>query len=170
MSGLLLATPRAGAEPADADSTPVRVIFDTDVDQDCDDIGALFVLHGAVELGEVRLLATMGCTSSDAIAPCLDAINTWFGRPEIPVGTLKDRGFLAHTGFADELIQRYPHRFPAARITPTRSRSIAGFCRSSPTAASSSWRSVRCATWPICSGPARTTPARWTGGRWWRRR
>ncbi|MCU0983274.1 MAG: nucleoside hydrolase [Pirellulaceae bacterium] len=118
ISGLLLATTRAGAAPADADSTPVRVILDTDVDQDCDDIGALFVLHGAVELGEVRLLATMGCTSSDAIAPCLDAINTWFGRPEIPVGTLKDRGFLAHTGFADELIRRYPHRFPSGRDYP----------------------------------------------------
>jgi len=118
MSGLLLATTRAGAAPADADSTPIRVILDTDVDQDCDDIGALFVLHGGVELGEVRLLATIGCTSSDAIAPCLDAINTWFGRPEIPVGTLKDREFLAHTGFADELIQRYPHRFPSGQDYP----------------------------------------------------
>lgn len=56
--------------------------------------------------------------SSDAIAPCLDAINTWFGRPDISVGTLKDRGFLAHTGFADELIQRYPHRFPSGQDYP----------------------------------------------------
>jgi hypothetical protein len=118
VSGLLLATARAGAAPADANSTPVHVILDTDGDQDCDDIGALFVLHGAAERGEVRLLATMGCTSSDAIAPCLDAINTWFGRPETPVGTLKDRGFLAHTGFADEVIQRYPHRFPSGQDYP----------------------------------------------------
>ncbi len=48
---------------------PLTVIFDTDAGGDCDDIGALFLLHGAVERGEVKLLATMGCTSSKAIAP-----------------------------------------------------------------------------------------------------
>ena len=31
---------------------PVRIIFDSDVDHDCDDIGALFLLHGAVQRGE----------------------------------------------------------------------------------------------------------------------
>ena len=101
--GFLLAvigwTARAGLPP-------VSIIFDSDVDHDCDDIGALFVLHGAVERGEARLLATIGCTSSEAIAPCLDAINTWFGRPEIPVGTLKDPGFLDHQGFAAEILRR----------------------------------------------------------------
>jgi hypothetical protein len=60
---------------------PLSVILDTDAGGDCDDIGALFLLHGAVERGEVKLLATMGCTSSKSIAPCLDSINRWFGRP-----------------------------------------------------------------------------------------
>jgi len=97
---------------------PVNIIFDTDVDHDCDDIGALYILHGAVERGEAKLLATMGCTSSIAIAPCLDAINTWFGRPEIPIGTLKDKGFFDHTGFANEIIRRYPHRFSSGQDYP----------------------------------------------------
>ena len=53
-----------------ADATlPANIIFDTDMGGDCDDVGALFVLHGAVERGEARLLATMGCVSSEAIAP-----------------------------------------------------------------------------------------------------
>jgi hypothetical protein len=85
---------------------------------DCDDVGALFLLHGAVERGEAKLLATMGCTSSDAIAPAIDAINTWFGRPEIPVGTLKDPGFHADPGYPAELIQRYPHRFASGKEYP----------------------------------------------------
>ncbi len=92
-------------------SAPVGIIFDTDVDHDCDDIGALYMLHGAMERGEVNLLATIGCTSTDAIAPALDAINTWFGRPGIPVGTLKDKGFLDHKGFAADLIKHYPGKF-----------------------------------------------------------
>lgn len=93
-----------------AAEAPINIIFDSDVDQDCDDIGALFILHGAIERGEANLLATMGCTSSNAIAPCLDSVNTWFGRPEIPVGTLKDKGLLDHKGFADEVILRYPNK------------------------------------------------------------
>ena len=97
---------------------PVPIIFDTDMGGDCDDVGALFVVHGAVERGEARLLATMGCISSEAIAPCLDAINTWFGRTEIPVGTLKDAGFLAGPGFPAELVKRFPHRLPASTDYP----------------------------------------------------
>jgi len=97
---------------------PVGIIFDTDMGGDCDDVGALFVLHGAVERGEAKLLATMGCTSSTAIAPCLDAINTWFARPGIPVGTLKDAGFLAGPGFPAELVKRFPHRHPASADYP----------------------------------------------------
>ena len=38
---------------------------------DCDDVGALFMLHGALARGDIKLLATMGCTSSPAIAPAL---------------------------------------------------------------------------------------------------
>ena len=62
----------------EAGGPPVNIIFDTDMGGDCDDVGALFILHGAVERGEAELLATMGCVSADAIAPALDAINTWF--------------------------------------------------------------------------------------------
>jgi hypothetical protein len=98
--------------------TPVNIIFDTDMGGDCDDVGALFILHGAVERGEARLLATMGCVSADAIAPALDGINTWFGRPEIPVGTLKDPNLLAGPHYTTELAKRYPHRFSSGKDYP----------------------------------------------------
>jgi len=106
------------SELCQAAEPPPNIIFDTDMAGDCDDVGALFLLHGAVERGEAKLLATMGCISSDAIAPCLDAINTWFGRPEIPVGTLKDSGFHTKPGYTAELIQRYPHKFPTSKEYP----------------------------------------------------
>ncbi len=103
---------------AAAAEVPVSIIFDTDVDHDCDDIGALFILHAAVEKGEAKLLATIGCTSSNSIAPALDAMNTWFGRPEIPVGTLKDKGFLDHKGFGADLSKHYPSKFPSGKEYP----------------------------------------------------
>ncbi len=107
-----------GTSPLALAAAPVNIIFDTDVDHDCDDIAALFMLHAAVERGEAKLLATIGCTSTDEIAPALDAINTWFGRPEIPVGTLKDKGFLDHKGFARELIAHYPSKFRSGKDYP----------------------------------------------------
>ena len=110
----LLAAPRV----CQAAESPVNIILDTDMGGDCDDVGALFILHGAVERGEARLLATMGCISADAIAPCLDAINTWFGRPEIPVGTLKDPGFLAGPSYTSEIAKRFPHKFPSGKDYP----------------------------------------------------
>ena len=102
------------AVPAD----PINVLFDTDMGGDCDDVGALFILHGAMERGEIRLLGTLGCISSDAIAPALDAINTWFGRPEIPVGTLKDPGLLPGPHYTQELANRFPHKFASGKDYP----------------------------------------------------
>ena len=111
LAGSLLAGTCAGAEP-------LNIIFDTDLNGDCDDVGALFVLHGAVERGEAKLLATMGNASSATIAPALDAINIWFGRPEIAVGTLKDKGFNDNWSYTDWIGARYPRRFPTSSDYP----------------------------------------------------
>jgi Inosine-uridine preferring nucleoside hydrolase/Bacterial Ig-like domain (group 2)/F5/8 type C domain len=108
----------AGAVSIHSAEARPNIIFDTDMGGDCDDVGALFMLHGAVERGEITLLATMGCISSEAIAPAIDAINTWFGRPEIPVGTLKDLGFHADPGYPAELVRRYPHKFATGKEYP----------------------------------------------------
>ncbi|MEL7586245.1 MAG: nucleoside hydrolase [Prolixibacteraceae bacterium] len=65
---------------------PVKVIFDTDMGPDFDDIGAITVLHALAANGECEILA---CAASDrypTIAPTIDAFNRYFGRPEIPVG------------------------------------------------------------------------------------
>jgi hypothetical protein len=98
--------------------SPKNIIFDTDMGDDCDDVGALFILHGAVERGEARLLAAMACISADTIAPALDAINTWFGRQEIPVGTLRDPGFLAGPHYTAEIARRYPLKYPSGKDYP----------------------------------------------------
>lgn len=109
-----MAAPRAvGVAPP-----PVNIIFDTDMGGDCDDVGALFILHGAVERSEAKLLATMGCISADAIAPALDAINAWFGHPEIPVGTLKQPGFLAGPHYTAEIARRFPRKHASGKEYP----------------------------------------------------
>jgi hypothetical protein len=74
------------------EAAPVKVIFDTDMANDCDDAGALAVLHALADLGEVEILAivTNRKDPSNASAAAADAINTWYGRGDIPIGTDKD--------------------------------------------------------------------------------
>lgn len=70
----------------------MKIIFDTDMASDCDDAGALAVLHALADLGEAEILAvvTNRKDPSNAAAAAAAAINTWYGRPRIPIGTDKD--------------------------------------------------------------------------------
>ena len=83
-------TAAAGAAANDAfASEPLAVLFDTDIDGDNDDVAAAAILHALADAGRVRVLA-MGVVSRCADSPaCLDAINTYYGRGDIPIGVYK---------------------------------------------------------------------------------
>ena len=68
-----------------------KVIFDADIDTDCDDGGALAVLHALADKGEVEILATVVSTRYPYSAPCVEAINRYYGRPDIPIGAPKTK-------------------------------------------------------------------------------
>ena len=100
---------------------PVKLVIDTDIGPDCDDAGALAVAHAMQSEGRCRIEAVTHCTSSLYGAGCADAINRWYGRGDIPVGTLETGGFL--TGPAYERYNRYiaanyPNRYPDGRQVP----------------------------------------------------
>jgi hypothetical protein len=67
-------------------SRPVAVIFDTDMATDCDDAGALAMLHALERRGEARIVATMVNNKGEHSAGATAAINAFYGRPDIPVG------------------------------------------------------------------------------------
>jgi len=67
-------------------SSPVRLIYDTDMDTDVDDVGALAVLHALADLGEAELLAVIHSAPKPEGPVCAQAINAWYGRESIPVG------------------------------------------------------------------------------------
>ena len=66
---------------------PVKIILDTDMGSDCDDAGALALLHRYADLGMAEII---GCIYSSGKVPygagIVEAINIWYGRPEIPIG------------------------------------------------------------------------------------
>ncbi|QDV64875.1 nucleoside hydrolase [Crateriforma conspicua] len=70
----------------DADLDPVPVIFDTDITGDVDDVLALAMLHTLADRGECDLLAVTISKRHPKAAAFVDAINTFYGRPDIPIG------------------------------------------------------------------------------------
>src|SRR5438093_12506916 len=85
---LLLFLAIAGGTLATA-AEPLKVIFDTDMDGDNDDVAAAAILHAFADAGRVQVLA-MGVVSRCPHSPAwLDAINTYYGRGEIPIGVYK---------------------------------------------------------------------------------
>ena len=89
-----------------------KIIFDTDIGGDCDDAGALALLHRLCDLGEAELLATTHCFSSPYVAGCLDAINTYYGR-QASVG-INHAAYVEDGGkYAKALCEAFPNRYPS---------------------------------------------------------
>ena len=93
---------------------PVKVIFDTDMANDCDDAGSLAVLNTLADSGEAEILAvvTNRKDPGNASAAAVSAINTWYGRGDIPIGTDKDGAKIRGgkpSSYAGALRDEFPH-------------------------------------------------------------
>ncbi len=90
--------------------TPVPIIFDTDMDTDCDDAGALAMLHALADAGEVTILATVVSSRYQWSAPCVEAINRYYQRPNLPIGAPKGEGADTNRGsrYARPIAEAYP--------------------------------------------------------------
>lgn len=66
-----------------------KIIFETDMCLDVDDVGALAVLHYLANNDEAEILAVSFNEVHPSGAAAIDAINTWYGRGDIPVGIYK---------------------------------------------------------------------------------
>ncbi|MDE0400654.1 MAG: nucleoside hydrolase [Candidatus Poribacteria bacterium] len=68
---------------------PKKMIYETDICSDVDDVGALAVLNALADGGEVEILAVSFNEVHPSGANAIRAINTWYNRGEIPVGIYK---------------------------------------------------------------------------------
>ena len=83
---------------------PVKIIFDTDMYTDFDDAGALACLHALADAGECEILATVANTRDCMSVAMCEIINSYYGRPDIPVGCSKEIG---RTGSSEPHLKRY---------------------------------------------------------------
>ena len=96
---------------------PIRLILDTDM-EDVDDVGTVAVLHALADQDEVEILA-MGFSGKNAWSPsCLNAFNTYFYRPDVPIGVVKGLVFDKRSRFAETIAKEFPHSLKSADDAP----------------------------------------------------
>ncbi|HUJ42567.1 MAG TPA: nucleoside hydrolase [Opitutaceae bacterium] len=103
---------------------PVGIVLDTDVGNDVDDVLALALLHALQSRGACELLAVTITKPDELAGPFIDAMNTFYGRPGIPIGfthaALKDTPsrFLSLAAVKDRGEFRFPHRLRRSSDAP----------------------------------------------------
>lgn len=101
-----------GLSQAQHTARPVRVIFDSDMGPDYDDVGAITMLHAFADQGKAKILATMASTKYANVGAVLNVFNTYFKRPSLPVGVPHGRALELKDWqhWSDTLVVKYPHR------------------------------------------------------------
>jgi len=98
--------------PIQAKPTPQPLIFDTDMDSDVDDVAALCQLHAMADAGEIDLLGVAISGRQEWSAPCVDAINTFYGRPDLPIALVSGtRGIHQPSRFARQIAEAFPQDY-----------------------------------------------------------
>jgi purine nucleosidase len=90
---------------------PVRLIFDTDICGDCDDVLALGMIHSLQSRGLCRLLAVTISVDHELAAPFVDAVNTFYERGDIPIGGVGKGGVVEKSEFLSLVEEQDSGRF-----------------------------------------------------------
>jgi inosine-uridine nucleoside N-ribohydrolase len=120
LSSLLFALV-CGSSPA----APVKLIFDTDMGNDVDDAMALCMIHSLQKRGAVELLAVTVTKDHPQAAAFVDAVNTFYGYPDVPIGVVRN-GATPEPGKFNKLAAeknpdgslRYPHDLKSGADAP----------------------------------------------------
>ena len=95
-----------------------KILLDTDMVEDYDDVGALACLHALADEGKCEILAMASCTRDNQSVAVLEIVNAYYGRPDIPVGCAKELGVVGVPGGNPQrpghrkftrLAEAYPH-------------------------------------------------------------
>lgn len=87
----------------------VKLIFDTDMGPDYDDVGAIAMVHALADSGECELLATVASDGHPMVAPTIKLFNSYYHRADVPVGRAVPGApaFIAPNGWNDTLVNRF---------------------------------------------------------------
>jgi hypothetical protein len=97
----------------ESENSAKKIIFETDMCFDVDDVGALAVLHFFAEKKQANLLAICFNEVHKDGAAAIDAINTSYGRGDIPIGIYKKPiDNPDNSKYLTFIANNYPHDIP----------------------------------------------------------
>ncbi len=99
----------------------VKIIFDTDLGGDADDLGALVMLNNFVDKKECELLAVMCWTTEKYGVSAIDAVNRFYKHPNIPIGIRKGDTYYEPWNYSKPIADKFsfirtPENTPDATI------------------------------------------------------
>ena len=108
----MMMTPTNSLAQDTEETHPKKIIFETDMSTDVDDVGALATLHALADSGEAEILAISFNEVHPRAVDAICAINTWYNRGDIPIGIYK--GDLADPDESSYLdyLANFPHDLP----------------------------------------------------------
>jgi len=86
-----------------------RIIFDTDIGGDADDLGALAMLHHFIDKNECELAAVMCWSTEQYAVSAIDAVNRFYAHPDIPIGARKDSIHFLKSNYNKVIADNFPH-------------------------------------------------------------
>ena len=98
----------------------LNVIFDSDMGPDYDDVGAITLLHNFADEGKANILATIASTKYENVAAVFSVFNTYFKRPNIPIGVPKGEALDLRDWqhWTDSIVANYPHAINSNKDVP----------------------------------------------------
>ncbi|MEN1784319.1 MAG: nucleoside hydrolase [Bacteroidota bacterium] len=86
-----------------------KIIFDTDFGGDADDLGALAMLNHFHQKKEAELLAVMCWSTEKHTISAIDAVNTFYGHPNILLGLREAEPYEAQWNYNKILVDSLPY-------------------------------------------------------------
>ena len=103
------------AAPPPAAGAPL-IIFDSDMSSDYDDVGDCAVLEGLALLGECQIIGMAVSSTNGATALCMNAINTYYGIPDVPIGVRPD--VAGNGSYPAQIAAEFPHALQSSADCP----------------------------------------------------
>jgi len=91
---------------------PVKIIFDSDMGPDYDDVGAIAIMHALADSGYADILATIASNKYEGVASVMNVFNTYYNRPGIPIGVPKGVAVNSKDPqhWTDTILAKFPHK------------------------------------------------------------
>lgn len=110
----------ASALPSEGRHADVpRIIIDSDLSLWWDDATAIGIANVLEQRGEVRILGIMSDIRNPLAVAAMDAIDTAYGHPNIPLGAVAhSNANTAPHGYTNELVRKLPHSVRSSNDVP----------------------------------------------------